>query len=540
MKKLLTTILCILLAAVLLVGCSSGGGGTAPSSGGGDAPASTPGRVEVTGGAGGAGGFSSVEVVDAEEYKDTFVIGGQMPITDMDSQVNTSTYVVTQCVYDTLVTFANNEFSPALATEWEQTGDLTWEFKLRDDVTFQDGSKFTADDVVFTLGERLYDVPGTMTSTKLACVEKVEALNDYAVKFTLNVQNQDFLLFIAQPYCCIMSRSACAADAEKGFYIGTGPWKVTDYAPGLSVTMERYDGFWGELPKPKQMTYVFYPEDSTRFIALQSGDIDACIVVNSADRDAAVQDPNIHVTDIRDSGLPFVTFNLTDSICGDLNFRKAVGYAINVQDLIMASSDGNGDATPTFWGAGTYAEYTDCQGFEYDVEKAKEFLAQSNYDGSTITITSAIPEFVKNATIIADQLKDIGVEAVVDERDMIGMQTYATYENPTHQMVSYTTAWTSSADDCRRYFYSGQHNNRAHIDDPYLDDLIDSALIETDADKRVEMYHEIQQYVIDNAFYIPLFHAVYPCACLAGAGGIEWSSISSHHNFRYACTALEG
>ena len=250
MKKSLALILCVVLVLSLFAGC---GGkkeeAPAPSQGKTETPANTEApKTDLEG-----LGTTGAQIKEAAKYEDEFVIGGQIQISAIDPQTYADTYYVTKLVYDPLLTYSNGEYKPALATSWEKTGDYTYEFTLREDVTFQDGGKFTADDVVFTLGERVKTVVGSTTAAKLACVEKVEALGDYKVKFTLNSLNQDFLLFMTQPYSVMLSRKACTADPDKGFFIGTGPWKITDFVPGIKVDMERYDGFWGELPKPSKM-----------------------------------------------------------------------------------------------------------------------------------------------------------------------------------------------------------------------------------------------------------------------------------------------
>ena len=536
MKKAMSLILGLVLLLSLFAGCGEKKEETpATSQGKTDTPANTEApKTDLEG-----LGTTGAQIKEAAKYEDEFIIGGQIQISAIDPQTYADTYYVTKLVYDPLLTYSNGEYKPALATSWKKTGDYTYEFTLREDVTFQDGGKFTADDVVFTLGERVKTVVGSTTAAKLACVEKVEALGDYKVKFTLNSLNQDFLLFMTQPYSVMLSRKACTADPDKGFFIGTGPWKITDFVPGIKVDMVRYDGFWGELPKPSKMFYVAYPEDNGRVVAIQSGDVDATIALPSTENENIRNDKTIHGVSILDSGLAYCCFNTQDPVIGDLNLRKAIAYAIDYDEIIDVVCNGDAERSGTFWGSGSYAEYKELKGYDYNLEKAKEYIAQSNYDGSTISIMCAIPSNVTTATILVDRLADIGVKAVVDERDFVGVITNTGYGSASYQMLCFNAMFGESGDDCcRRMFYTGESGNKVQLNDPDLDKKIDEALVETDEAKRIQMYHEIQEYNIDNVLYLPLGHSYYYCAEGLNVSGIDWSANSTQHDFRYGCVAI--
>ncbi len=537
MKKALALILCVVLVLSLFAGCGGKKEETPATPSQGNTDQTKPTEAPKTDLAG--LGTTGSQIKEAAKYEDEFIIGGQIQISAVDPQTYGDTYYVTKLVYDPLLTYANGEFKPALATEWKQTGDYTYEFKLRNDVTFQDGGKFTADDVVFTLGERAKTVVGSNTAAKLGCLEKVEALDDYTVKFTLNSLNQDFLLFMAQPYSVILSRKACEADAEKGFYIGTGPWKITDFVPGIKVDMERYDGFWGELPKPSKMFYVAYPEDNGRMVAIRSGDVDATIALPATENESIRNDKTIHGVSILDSGVSYCCFNVQDPVISDLNLRKAIAYAIDYDEILAVVENGEGETSSTFWGSGSYGEYKDLEGYHYDLEKAKEYIAKSNYDGSVIKIMCAVPANVITATILVDRLADIGVNAEVDERDFVGVITNTAYGNGQYQMLCFNAMFGESGDDCsRRMFYTGASGNKVQLSDPDLDKKIDEALVEADDAKRIQDYHEIQEYNLDNVLYLPFNHARYYCAEGLNVSGIDWSANSTQHDFRYGCVAI--
>lgn len=530
MKKMITLILCICMAVTCFTACGSGGSSE---------PSATTNMENVQIDIQGASASSGSGIIEADSYKDKFIIGGQISFFDLDFQTSTDgAYYICTCVFDTLITKNGDEYAPALATEWEKQDDLTYVFKLREDVTFQDGGKFTADDVVYTLHEKVFEVPGNTTAGKLDFVENVEALDNYTVKFTLNKPHQDFLLFIASPFSSIMSRAAIQKDADQGRLIGTGPWKITNFEPGIRVEMERYDDFWGELPKPSKLEYVTYPEDTARLVALQSGETDCSVVVLSSDNATVENDSSIQKVTIKDSGFAYIAFNTSDPICADINFRKAVCCAIDKEAMVDVSCEGLGEAITSVWGNGTFGEYKDVAGYDYNPEKAKEYLAASSYDGSPVSIMCGAEEYVRNATIIADYLNEIGIKTAIDERDFIGLVVNSGYDNPKHQLLSFGATWSDSPDDIRMLCYPHAINNRSVINDEKLNEMIDSAVLEADEAKRLELYKEIQQYISDQAYYFPIYRSIYYCAEALNTSGIAWNTDCMNFNFRYANVAI--
>ena len=526
MKKLLTLLLCLCMILALFTAC-------------GNKTEKTEGNKTDIPDAGIAGGGATSEgkIIEAAAYKDVFRIGGQMEFPTLDFHESLNAHYIVTLTHDTLITRDGDDFVPALATEWKKIDSKTWEFKLREGVTFHDGSKFTADDVVFTM-ERGLDNPSSNVRARLSCIEKVEAIDEYNVRFNLNAPNQDFLLCISQGYASIMSKDAVTKDIE-GVKYGTGPWKVTEFKPSISVTMERYDGFWGEAPKAKQMVYVTYPEDPSRLVALQSGEIDCCLVVNAADNKTCETDDRIVPVTILDSGFAFLAFNMTDPILSDINFRKACAYAINPEDVLAVSCEGYGVPVQCAFGGGAYGSAEgELEGYYYDPELAKEYLAKSCYNGEELTIMCGVQEYVTNATIYADMLGEIGIKCVLEEKDFLGVATSATYDKGEHQLLSWAAIWSASGDDVRRLFYTGQRSNYTCVPNEELDKLIDDALYEEDDATRKDLYRQIQQYVIDNCLMVPVYRSTYYCAEAPNVSGIKWSSDCNDYNFRYGCVAI--
>lgn len=526
MKKVLALILAVVMCFALLAGCGEKPAEPAP------APAPAPAAPSIDAG----DDDITMEVIEAEQYKEKVRIGGQIDIPTLDFHEALNAYYLILLTHDTLIVNNNGKFAPSLATEWTQVDATTFEFKLREGVTFHDGSPFTAEDVVFTF-ERGLAAPASAMASKVTCIDKVEALDDYTVRFTLNTANQDFLIYLGSAYCSIMSKTALEKDPE-GYKYGTGPWVNSEFVPNISSTMVRNENFWGELPKTKVMEYIVYPEDAARFVALQAGEVDLCFRADAADYDALLADENLTPISIRDSGFALVAFDQRDPLLADINLRKAICYAINPEDVYAVSQNGYGEVAVSFWGAGCYGETEDIEGYYYDPDLAKEYLAKSSYNGEELKILCGVKMYVENAVVYADCLREIGINCVLDEKDFVGVISGAGFNSEPHQLVSFGATWADLPDHVRNYTYEGKSNNYTCVAHPELQEMIDKALVETDDATRKDMYRQIQQYILDNALYLPVYRSIYYCAQNKNLGGMVWGSDVYSWNARNACVAI--
>jgi len=230
----------------------------------------------------------------------------------------------------------------------------------------------------------------------------------------------------------------------------------------------------------------------------------------------------------------FIVFNWTNPIVGDLNFRKAVAHILNRDDIAAYAS--NIEATPetygTFWGTAMEFFNRDIPIVPYDINKAKEYLAASAYNGETLELTANNPYCVRAAEMIVQQLSTIGINVEFRLLDSSGMLAHMANPGGQFTLAVHTASITSSAADIRVPLHSTAPNNRAQYNNPKVDELIDKAGTVTDRAARELVYREVQEIVAEDMPYISLFRIQRFYIHAKGIGGLEVSGDSAFINYR--------
>ena len=499
MKRLMALTLALLLV-LSLVAC------------GGDKPTSTPGTTpsEPTNPANPAN-----PTEPAKEYKKDVVIGGNWNVNNYDIQRMTSSNQIApvQGTFDRLVNYdlEAGKFVPMLAKSWTVSDDgLTYTFELREGVTFHNGEKFTADDVVFTW-ERSQSYENTASSVKKAWgyVAKCEAKGDYTVVLTLGKKNPDFLFVIQPLYMGILDRTTTEADMELGLTIGTGLWKLQENVANDHLLYVRNEDYWGETTPTETLEFRMIPEASALLIALENGEIDYAYAISANEVEYVKANKDLQLIQGDSLGTRYFGFiSNTDGPWRDENFRKAVAHAINREDIILAAANGYGTPAYTLWNPAQTGYAPQEEAYKYDVALAKEYLAKSGYKGESFAITTTAGNKNTALTII-DQLKAVGINATYDEQATTTMNPQI--KERTLQAFTYNINLNYYGEDCRRHMYDTTYGAQIHADAPSYDEcfaLFDKAMASNDEKERVACYEEIQELIAKDACMVPLFYGV--------------------------------
>lgn len=185
-------------------------------------------------------------------------------------------YPLNADVCETLVQLTPDfQVAPGLATEWELAGENIFEFTLRDDVTFSDGTPLTAEQVKYTL-DYTAEEPSTSGFGFLG-VDSTEVVDEQTVAVTPTETNLRLVEQINHPtYAVLAPGSDPLNDPD---VTCTGPFTVAEYAPEERLVVERNENYWGEPAKLDKITFRFIPDDTTRALALQSGEVDLITAV---------------------------------------------------------------------------------------------------------------------------------------------------------------------------------------------------------------------------------------------------------------------
>ncbi len=405
------------------------------------------------------------------------------------------------------------DWDRGLATGYEVNEDATvWTFNVRKGVTFHNGRPLTADDIVFTF-DRLRDPEvGGFTVALYSNIEDIEALDDYTVRFTFENPNPDFVIYDLNDYHAhVMDKETEDFETE---WNGTGPFIIEEYIPEDRLVMKRNPNYWmmGEdgqpMPYLDGLEFIFLTEPSAQLEALRGGQVHWINWLSPEFVDPLEADPDINVYFQTNNAHYVIHMRADQPPTDDVRVRQAIKAATDHRELLEVVGLGYGSVgrdTPIGPALGDF--YLDAPEPVQDVEKAKALLAEAGYaDGLEIELIAQDQLIVKGlATVWAEQLAEAGITVNIQvvpvgvyygEGVWLECQFGITDWGPRTTPQSYLplaymcdAAWPES-----------------HWCDPELDELAKAAGSELDHDKRVELYHEIQEIFIERGpVVVPYF-----------------------------------
>lgn len=446
-------------------------------------------------------------------YKDSFTFAQQSDLATLDPADTAAipTLDVLCGMYDSLVTFDKDmNVVPCLATEWNQDDELTWTFKLRDDVTFHNGDKMTAADVVYSIKRVAQSAKNASLFSALA---DAEAVDDTTVKFTLTEAAPTFLNNLANTASAILPEKYMTENGEEIITskpVGTGAYKFVEWKQGSSVTFEANENYWGgEVPTKNVMMRVI-PEASQRTIALETGEIDVAYGVQSNDIQKVEENSELVLMMAPALSTAFVCMNFEKPGIDNQKVREAIRLAIDTQSLVDAVYYGAAECDDTIIPFAAFGYQKDAAKIEYNPEKAKELLAEAGFANgfSTNIYTSDTQTSVEICQIIQAQLKEIGIDCEVITRefgtflDEIGQGK--------HDLCLMT--WSTGTVDADFTYYAQFHSSQYGIYGnmmskdlfPGLDEALEAARSTADQDVRMAEYKKVEDIATENSIYRPL------------------------------------
>lgn len=447
-------------------------------------------------------------------------------------------------IYEPLVAQDEQQaLKPALATSWHVLPDgLTWEFKLRPNVQWHDGTPFTADDVVFTF-ERVPNVPGAPApftyATRGKTVKKIDDLTVHisSVAPSPLTPNDLSVVFIA-------SKKAASGQATPAFNagtaaVGTGPYRYAAFVPGDRIQLTRNESYWGSKQPWRTVEFRPIKAGPARVAALLAGDVDLIEDVPPNDITRLATDAKVTLHRVpshrsiflqmdQDRGAtPFIRAKDGSAIPNplkDRRVREALSLAINRDAIVSRTMDGNAVAAGQFLPEGYFGRSPNLPPLKVDLERAKALLASAGYpNGFAVTLHAPTGRYVNDARIaeaIAQMWTRLGLEATFEA---IPVATYfgrALSGGPDKSPEFSITMWGSSvaSGDVSSVLkplmmtFSREKGagtvNAARHSNPVFDALIDKALASNDTAARRALYVEATDLITREAAYIPLHYQI--------------------------------
>ena len=389
------------------------------------------------------------------------------------------------------------DFKPALATDYTVSDDgLTYTFTLREGVKFHNGAVMTAQDVIYSYQTC---ASSSVDSSIKKILENVTDLKEDngKVVMTLAQPNSDFLAYVGSVYI-----SPAAYTDQDTQPVGTGPFRFVSRTVQDSVVIARFDDYWGEKAKLNQITFKIFENATALVTALDAGSVDlvahlSISQVNNLSKDYQVLEGSMNLVQA-------LYLNHEYKPLDDIRVRRALCYAVNVDDMLKLTAEGHGHKLgssiyPSFK---KYFDESLIDAYPYDAAKAKDLLAQAgDPDGFdlVITVPGNYTPHVDTAMVLAEQLKAVGINATVQEVEWNTWLTDVYQGHKFQATVCGFDASTLTANALLGRYESTSAKNMCSYKSTQFDAFLQEAAATTDDARRTELYKAAAKCLSDDA-----------------------------------------
>ncbi|KUL95748.1 ABC transporter substrate-binding protein [Bosea sp. WAO] len=417
-------------------------------------------------------------------------------------------------VWDTLVYRDpnTNEYKGQLAKSWKQVDDKTIEFELREGVKFHNGEEFDADDVVYTLNFISKPENKVVTQGNVNWIEKAEKLDKYKVRLTTKEVFPAAIEYLAGPVVIHPNEyyEKVGPKGQNEKPVGSGPYKVSNYVPGKSITLELNKDYFKDSPKPQpkigKIDIRFIPDRQTQMAEMLSGGGDLIMHVPKDQADQLKTVPTLQVVSGETMRIVFMQMNVQDGTPApalkDERVRKAIIHAID-REAMVKNIVGDGSRVinticfPSQFGC------TDegATRYNYDPAKAKALLAEAGVKDLTLDIV-AYRERNQTEALIG-YLQAVGIKTNLRFLQYAAMREQIATNKAmlTHQTWGSFSVNDVSAATPNYFAFRSEDVTR----DPEVRDLLNKGNNSVDPAVRKEAYKGALKIIADKAYATPLY-----------------------------------
>ena len=395
---------------------------------------------------------------------------------------------------------------PSLAERWVWDDPSRLRIFLRRNVRFHNGDILRAQDVKFSL-ERAAASP--TVGFIAGMINRVDIVNDYEAIIILDYPFVPFLNYLAYPALFIVNERAVREQGE--FYgrnpVGTGPMRLSNWVTGVSLELSRFDDYWGNTPRVRNMILRIIPDPSTRLIALEAGEIDINLSVAPTDVGFVSANPNLQIHRSMNVATEYIGFNFQRPPFDDVRVRHAINYAVDTETVVRVAYMGTGGVANGPINSMVWASAADrLEPFTFNQARARQLLAEAGYPNgfSTTIVTNDSTTRVDVAEIVQNMLAQVGIRVNVHilewgaflemtgrgDHDMFILSWGTPPRDPDYGLSVFHTDNFGGAGN--RNFYSN----------PRLDALLDQGRQEINPARREQIYLEAQQIIRQDAPWI--------------------------------------
>lgn len=421
---------------------------------------------------------------------------------------------------------------PSLATAWTVSEDgLSVEFKLRDGVTWHDGTPFTSKDVAFTFLEVLKVYHGRGKNT-FAGLQTVETPDDLTAIFKLSKPAPALLRALDSRESPILPAHLYQGkdvmeNPVNTAPVGTGPFKLESYENGSSVVLVKNENYWDErYPLLDRMVVQLIPDAATRTAMLESGEIDAIFLAMIPAQDILrlAELPQFEMTTDGFEAMPGgqqMDFNLDNPYLSNKLVRHAIAHAIDSSWIAQNIFYGLGKVgvSPLHFDQKPFFSTEGVPAYPFDVEKANALLDEAGYPRGDNNMRFDLmldpspwgTESISASSYIKEALRQVGINVTVRQQDFAVFVT-TVWTDRKHDLALYiATVGVDPTIGVHRFYASDNFksgvgfSNGSHYASPEVDALLAAAAVETDETKRIDLYAQFQRIAYEDLPTLKIF-----------------------------------
>ncbi len=485
MKKFLSLTLAMMMLATMLLGCATDPADTGDGDGGDDASGTTKDTV-------------------------TMAVYSDFKTFDPMNSGMTLDKVVYQNVFDTLLNLYEGEYEKTLVTDYTVSEDGTqYTFMLKEGIKFHNGETLKASDVVFSL---LRAKESTSHATATKQIADVTASDDMTVVVTLSEPYVPFLMAVAAAVPIMNEKATTEAGDQIGLTpIGTGAYTFVNFVAGQEAVLKAFPDCGTGTAKIENAIFKVIVDPSAALLAVETGEIDMTYSIPPVAVPDIEANEDLTYLPISTLGTCYVVYNLEKAPFDDVNFRLALQYAINPQEIIDVAVEGMAELSTGVWDS-RYAGYSEgIDPYTPDIEKAKEYLEMSNYNGETIVYRAGYDNYKQIGIVMQEQLRQIGINMEVEQ--MEANAWVADMQSGNYDISFVGMTYDLDVDYFENIFGSqaiGAYNF-SRLSRPEIDEAFAAGKSILDPAARAENYSVIQEILYEEAIIVPVYFRTNPC-----------------------------
>ncbi len=465
----------------------------------------------------GCGSKDNTELTDTINIEMTTAPVGLHPLKTNDAPSSSLTAQMFETLYQR--SYDGTTYEPLLAAEMPQFSDdgLTATIKLREGVTFQDGSPFTADAVAYLIDSLKDSNYGSMRPSIVESIDSYEIKDDLTIVLHLAYSDGVLVAKLAHSNACIVNPQL---DKQKDLLVdpsgaGTGPYQYVSSVTGSNYVLEANENYWGGSPVIKHVNFDVIADESTAVARLQTKEADAYFTVSATSYNTVEAISDFTAVNETSSAVYYLALRSNEAtalnpLMANVEFRKAIIQAIDLNTFVDTMMDGKASRSDSILGPTLvgYVEEMEQAGIAYDKDAAKAVIDKNGCNGESITLLTATRQWQQDlAVYIQAELQKVGIQVNIVSEEWASFLTSAKEDKKKDLCI---LSWSNVTGDGQQMLepnFSTKNGLRVKYNNAEFDAYVDESAKTTVLEERQAAMKKAVEKIQGDAIVTPIYSA---------------------------------